>query len=338
MEPKSLLEKTLDNLPEFAREAVHETAALYELSQTRHSIEPDLYPIIYQMETTAICNLACPFCPRTTDLVPNKVRDMTATMDVKDMEKILDQMPWLESIELFHFGEPFAHKNFEHYVKACADRGIYTVIASNMLLASVAKVDRVFEAGLDFLVMDIDSLDPEKYAAARVGGNLIRLKERVEYALNHPLRPFTVAQTIMLDGKKEYTAKEFKAWTSRGVKMPDEIRYKFLDSFRGEADKAGVLQPEGLCREAFYGFSVHANGNVVPCDRDWGGENVMGNLHENTVADIWNGEAFDEFRRRMKSTDKPDMCKGCKEGALVNLRSQRHIQVNMFRGEEVWHD
>jgi radical SAM protein with 4Fe4S-binding SPASM domain len=83
---------------------------------------------------------------------------------------------------------------------------------------------------------------------------------------------------------------------------------------------------------------VHANGNVVPCDRDWAGENVMGNVFHQDVMEIWNGEKFKAFRAKMKSRDKPAMCKGCKEGRLVNARSQPHIQVNMFKGAEVYHD
>jgi radical SAM protein with 4Fe4S-binding SPASM domain len=320
------------NLPEFAFQKIDQHLIFQEMFHGKE-LKPFFRPRIYQIETTSRCNLACPFCPRTTDLLKNNVRDLNATMSLKNFTMVLDKMPWVKSLELFHFGEPFMHKDFENYVQACTERGIYTVVASNLLPATPEKIDKVFDAGLNFLVMDVDSLDPEKYASMRVNGRLRILQDRVKYILAHPKRPYTVAQTIKIDGVDEYTEDEFKRWT--GGLMPDEIRYKFLDSFRGEvAVEKEMLGPEDICREPFYGFTIHVNGNVVVCDRDWAGENIMGNIFEQTVSEIWYGEKYQKFRKQMLSNEKPDMCKKCPEGKLFNARSQPHIQVNMFKGLE----
>lgn len=336
-EIKQVLLDTINNLPSFAVIDLDVAAAIEELQATRHTIVKQPVPRIYQLETTSKCNLECPFCPRTIDLIKNNQRDMNIEMPLDKFEAVLDKMPWIKSLELFHFGEPFMHRNLHDYIAACKKRNIYVVVASNLLPATPVKIDKAFEAGLDFLVMDVDSLDPVRYAGMRVKGNLERLHKAVTYILSKPKskRPYAIAQTIMLDGKPEYTEQEFLEWT--GGLAADEIRYKFLDSFRDTVIHKEGLQPEDLCREAFYGMTVHVNGNVVPCDRDWAGENVMGNIFEQSVDEIWNGEKFETFRERMKSTNKPDMCKACTEGKLVNLRSQPHIQVNMFKGAEVYH-
>lgn len=332
--PVDPLAPILLNLPPFARAAVDRESALAELRATRHSIEPVAHPRVYQLETTSRCNLACPFCPRTTDLLVHSKRDLTATMTLADFEAILDKMPTpLRSLELFHFGEPFMHRDLEDYVAACRARGIYTVVASNLLPATPPKVTKVFEAGLDFLVMDVDSLDAQRYERARVGGSLALLRERVLDILSREKRPYCVAQTILLDGRPEYTEADFVEWT--GGLRADEVRYKFVDSFRGEIEDQGALAPDDLCREPFYGFSVHVNGDVVPCDRDWAGEAVMGNVLLQSVEEIWTGERYQRFREQMKSRNKPALCRRCPQGRLANLRSQPHVQVNMFRGMEV---
>jgi radical SAM protein with 4Fe4S-binding SPASM domain len=231
------------------------------------------------------------------------------------------------------------HDELPLFIGECKKRGIYTVIASNLIVATPRKIDAAFDAGLDFLVMDVDSLDPDRYAKMRVNGKLDILRDRVVHILRRPLgqRPYTVAQTIMLDGKPEYELSDLVKWT--GGLLPEELRYKFLDSFRGEIVDSvkGALRPEEVCREPFYGFTVHVNGNVVPCDRDWAGESVMGNVFEQTAIEIWNGEKYKEFRRQMKSDIKPVICQTCPEGRLINMRSQPHIQVNMFKGKEVHH-
>lgn len=333
----SKLDDVLANLPDFARASVDRDSALQELAETRETIEPTVLPRLYQVETTSRCNLRCPFCPRTTDLLGSGKRDLNEVMPLERFERLLDMMPWVRSLELFHFGEPFMQRDIHRYIAACKMRGVYTVIASNLLPATYDKIDAAFDAGLDFLVMDVDSLDPVKYAMARVGGTLGKLKPIVEYILSRGRpRPYIVAQTIMLNEKPEYTLDEFIEWT--GGLAPDEVRYKFLDSFRGEIVDKGGLPAEAVCREPFYGFTVHVNGNVVPCDRDWAGENVMGNVFEQTIEEIWNGPRYRAFRDQMKSTQKPAMCRACPEGTLINLRSQPMIQVNMFSGKEVQHD
>jgi radical SAM protein with 4Fe4S-binding SPASM domain len=335
MDAERLLLDTLDNLPGFVRPFIDVASAQAELAATVDTIEPVVMPRLYQIESTSRCNLKCTFCPRTTDLLKNGQRDLNAVMPLGQFCDVLDKMPWLRSLELFHFGEPFMHADLHLYIDACKARGIYVVVASNLLPATDKKIDAAFDAGLDFLVMDVDSLNAERYAAARVGGNLAQLQERVRYILQKARRPYCVAQTIMLDGKAEYTEAEFIEWTG-GLKA-DEVRYKFLDSFRGEIADKGYLGPTDFCREPFYGFTVHVNGNVVPCDRDWAGENVMGNIFEQSVEEIWSGPKYQEFRRQMKSPNKPAMCRMCDEGRLVNMRSQPMIQVNMFRGKEVHH-
>jgi len=327
------LKGVLSNLPDFTFEQMDFPALLSEVEQDRFTIEPVTLPRLYQVETTSRCNLACPFCPRTTDLKVHGQRDLNAVMPLGQFESILDQMPWVKSLELFHFGEPFMQNDIADYIAACTQRNIYTVIASNLLPATPDKLDRAFAAGLNFLVMDVDSLDPDRYASMRVNGRLDLLRERVINILSREQRPYAVAQTIMLNGVPEYTEAQFIDWT--GGLHADEVRYKFLDSFRGEIADKGGLQPDDVCREAFYGMTIHVNGNVVPCDRDWAGLNVMGNIFEQSPLEIWNGPKYAEFRRRMKSTDKPEMCQHCPEGRLFNARSQGHIQVNMFKGNEV---
>lgn len=332
------LSRVLGNLSEYTYPMLDLEALKKELEQTRETIEPVEQPRLYQVETTTRCNLECTFCPRTIDLKVNKQRDLEATMPINQFVRVLNNFPNLQSIELYHFGEPFMHKDFDEYVRICAHRGITVLIATNLLPATPEKIDAVFEAGEGFLYfcMDVDSLDATRYASMRVRGNLRMLQERVRYVLKHPRRPYCVVHGVGVDGHPEYTPEQLQEWLGDDCPMPDEVRVKYLDSFRGATTqhKQG-MQPEDLCREPFYGCTVQVNGNVVPCNRDWAGEAVMGNIFEQSIEEIWRGEKFRAFQAQMKSTDKPDICKKCAEGRLFNARSQPRVQLNMFLGKEV---
>lgn len=326
-------EECLRHMPPFVRPTVDLTYLQEEIDMTCKTAYAQARPRLYHVETTLRCNLRCPFCPRTQELLHRDLRDLDGVLPLHTFIRLLDQMPWVESVELFHFGEPFMDRHFYRYVEECSKRSIYSVIASNLGPANEKAVDRAFGAGLGYLVMDIDSLDPERYAAARVGMTLERLRRRVQYVLRHPRRPYCCAQMIWLEGAEPYTAEDIARWAD--APPPDDVHYKFFDSYHGAMADKGILRPTDLCRESFYGFAVLADGGVVPCVRDWAGESRMGNIADQSVVDIWNGEQFRRFREQMKSDQKPPMCRKCPEGRLLNARSVPVMQINMFDGEEL---
>ncbi|MGB7623406.1 MAG: radical SAM/SPASM domain-containing protein, partial [Terriglobia bacterium] len=54
---------------------------------------------------------------------------------------------------------------------------------------------------------------------------------------------------------------------------------------------------------------ISPGGDVTPCCVF--GTSVLGNVNDNTVEEIWNGEPYKEFRRRFRSSDPVDCCKNC---------------------------
>jgi len=54
---------------------------------------------------------------------------------------------------------------------------------------------------------------------------------------------------------------------------------------------------------------IVANGDVAPCHIFY--DLVLGNLHENSIVDIWNGEKYKRFRDYMESKKFMSICPGC---------------------------
>lgn len=324
------VESVLGNLPAWTHAEIDTDSLTRELNGPHSAAD---MPRLYQVEVTTRCGLRCGFCPRT-EMAQGKTkanRGLAQDMPMDRFVGLLDSMPWVKSIELFHFGEPFLAPDFHLYVRECKKRGIYTVAASNMANAHPAAYLQAFAEGLNFLVMDIDSVEKAGYETARTGARWETMRANVRAVLAANTRPYCVAQSIALDGVKPYSEAEFMVF-SGGLK-PDEYRHKFLDSFRGAAARATPLA--GICREAFYGLTVQVNGDVVVCDRDYAGENVMGNLFRQGLQEIWNGPRYAAFRADMLAGKYWPMCANCSEGSLFNARSQPHIQVNMFKGGRV---
>jgi radical SAM protein with 4Fe4S-binding SPASM domain len=57
---------------------------------------------------------------------------------------------------------------------------------------------------------------------------------------------------------------------------------------------------------------VTSSGVVQPCCMVMGDDRVaLGRLTEQSFAEIWAGPAYQEFRRRLRGDDPPDVCRGC---------------------------
>lgn len=65
-----------------------------------------------------------------------------------------------------------------------------------------------------------------------------------------------------------------------------------------------------FCSMAASYSKIEPNGKVFPCCRG-PKELEMGNVNEQTFEQIWNGEKYRDFRRRMNARDYPEVCRTC---------------------------
>jgi len=74
-------------------------------------------------------------------------------------------------------------------------------------------------------------------------------------------------------------------------------------------DSLGEMHP-GFCQMAMNYVKVTPDGKVFPCCRG-PSELEMGNVLETPFEEIWNGSAYQEFRRRMFAREYFDVCASC---------------------------
>jgi len=79
---------------------------------------------------------------------------------------------------------------------------------------------------------------------------------------------------------------------------------------------AAGARPWAGCQRPWTVSYVTANGTVLPCciapwtAKDYRGI-ILGNVFEQPLAAIWNGDAYRRFRMAFESQTPPDPCKGC---------------------------
>ena len=88
-----------------------------------------------------------------------------------------------------------------------------------------------------------------------------------------------------------------------------------------------ILRQNGhFCHQAASYMKVDTDGTVYPCCRA-PAELRMGNAHEQSLGEIWNGPKYRDLRRRFHSGDLPAPCRGCTglEGPAHNRRPEDTI-------------
>src|SRR5262249_12919010 len=93
------------------------------------------------------------------------------------------------------------------------------------------------------------------------------------------------------------------------VVNPPALRGVLPDLLLHTADFLRRRHPR-FCAMAAYYLKILPNGDVFPCCR--GPEELkMGNTNTATIEEIWNGERYRGFRRRMHAGDYPAVCRTC---------------------------
>lgn len=107
-----------------------------------------------------------------------------------------------------------------------------------------------------------------------------------------------------------------------------------LDESVSESDTAESLTHR-KCFEPWERMHIEADGNVRTCPA-LANNIVAGNLNENSIEEIWNGEVFQNFRRTTNSDNPPEPCKRCTHNFHKNFEredvwDQRDLDLGIYK-------
>ena len=135
------------------------------------SYGPDLLnqgyvPLCIDIETAAICDLACPFCYRESLATPDKI------INEKLFKSIVDQAAdmGVPSMKFNYRGEPLMHPKLPKMINYAKQKGILeTIINTNATHLTEETSKSLIDAGLDFMIYSFDGGTKETYEKMRPG-------------------------------------------------------------------------------------------------------------------------------------------------------------------------
>lgn len=286
-------------------------------------------PSIYAIELTAACDLSCPMCLRTVDMV-NKRPTLLKT---ELLQIMLDRGDFAGSsyIELQLAGEPTIHPKLTEIIRFMKHKAHVLVGLSthglNMQKSGIA--DALCE--LDALTISVDSIDEDVYAKMRYPSTLPRLMENLDYFFavcrdriyDGGKLPFIELQLVVApdvvagstgDPKGLLSLMERRGWDQFASVRTTQDCFKEMRSLH--SDPAGTVKRwEQICINPFTTVNVSQDGDVVSCcyifDVNKNHINYYGNLYENSLEEIWQSDRLRAMRESQVTGKLKDSCAKC---------------------------
>ena len=324
-------------------------------------------PLCLDIETAAICDLACPFCFREFTATPDKIIDEKICYDLIDQAVALK----IPSIKFNWRGEPLLHPKLPELISYAKKRGILeTIINTNATQLKGKLAEKLILSGLDFIIYSFDGGTKETYEKMRPGRfkknsfedtysnikNFKLLKDKMNSKL-----PYTKIQMILMketfNEKKQFFNNfekyvddvSLSQYTERGAKIEDldedslsqyyhelsinklPLGTAYLRDAFGKIKLATGRKP---CEQPFQRLLVTYEGRVAMCCYDWGATYPVG---------YTNKKAFDnlkDYKNIVENVAKNkkgfELLKAVKmPKKLNNLTRSTNTLSEIWHGEEI---
>jgi radical SAM protein with 4Fe4S-binding SPASM domain len=283
-------------------------------------------PVFFTIETVNSCNFRCVYCPQSDQ--GNHFVNGQGIMSLENFKHIVANLQSafdVRVVSLHRDGEPLMNKRLEEFIRHLTESGVYVTVSSNCSLIGEERARTLIESGLRMIGTDFCA-DAELYERLRVRGvwektlagirNMLRAAEAKKVDFQVVIKDLATngcspAQAAVL---MEQTRKLFSS--DRGVTiMPVYLHNALGESLvnLSNSPTASGSISYTRCHQPWVNFTVDFAGRVVGCCRDLRSEYVVGNLLEESAADIWNGERMRRLRQALaaKRPAEINICNAC---------------------------
>ena len=278
------------------------------------------------IEITNVCGLKCSFCP--TKELPNKEMDLDFFESL-----ILQAKHYTKEIACHVVGDPLTQSNLSEYLDIIHKHGLKAMLTTSGYFLKKHSFETLFHPAVKQINISLNSFNKndtslsfEQYMTPVLDLCMEKLKREEELFIN--LRVWNLDELMserefneILFEKLSQTFSETlpletlsleKVYEERpkSIRLASKILVHFDNYFEWPSLK-NERYGDGTCQGLQSHVAVLASGKVVPCCLDCDGIIELGDLHEQSLAEI------------LSSKRALDMLEGFKEGLAVEELCQK---------------
>ena len=304
-----------------------EQETLYSLLSQAHrkklsEVIPLEMPLSLYVDPSSHCNFHCRFCARNHKDYRNYAgQDCFLGMDIfRKLSQEIKEWGVLKSLKLYYLGEPFLNPNILEMVHDVMCLGIAERIEittnGSMLTQELSEgllsLCRQYTTIPLYLRFSIYSVKRERhYYLTSSPIDVQQIHDNIAYLWKirtekQQKLPFIYVKMIDPCSEERRNFIEYYRDIADEVQIEEPMNWNGYENFRFDAPYNSQPQclnnglQEGRSRKAcpypFYSLVINADADVVCCCVDWNRMTKVGNLREQTLKDIWFGNALHEFQ------------------------------------------
>jgi len=279
------------------------------------------------VELTNRCNFNCPFC-----LVGQQnSQDSVAHADLKrqfgDIELSLVQKIVVDAkafgmteILLTFQGEPLLHPQVAEFIRISRKAGLKTIIFTNGYLLKPEFSRKLIRSGLNSILFSVDGASDDSYRQNRSGGKFNKVYQNMndmsQLARDENSKINIIWQFIVLRNNEHEVETARKMADAIGVKFQPKTFAESVPELKAKNPQYQRKLLNKPCRDLVRAMWVYWNGDVVPCCYDLTGKEILGNVKNESLQEIWYNQRYTSFRNRIDeavvhTNNEPELCKGC---------------------------
>ena len=276
--------------------------------------EMTAFPSYFEIETVNACNASCPMC--TIDDWDRRDGLMSDDVFLKIAHEIGEHTDTVKRVQLFRDGEPLIDKKLALRTAIMKGVGVGKVgISTNAALLTPAKSRDLLEAGMDEVILSIDSLVPSTYERIRPPLKFDTVFANVLGFIHERDRLGSTCQAWVRMIRQEANRAEwpmFEAYWRKILRPSDRVDYRNIHNWGVQLKDFRQIAPADTVKPCVALWSlmvIFANGDVPRCNVDYNLKHPLGNVRDTSIAELWT--RHEALRAQHMSGVRESICNGC---------------------------
>jgi len=300
-------------------------------------------PLVIYVEPSSFCNLACTFCPQF--ISPEAIHKQNMSFDL--FKKMIDDLKnFPDKPKLMRFcglGDSLFNKEFLEMVKYASKANVVErleLISNGLLLND--KLIKELPLYLDRIIISIEGLSNEEYVQFTTKkidfDGFVEKLARLHKAEGDCIRHIKIHSAAITNNTKKqffydtfgdicdeiYIENLVDLWPQMTSNLGTDVGHRFDGGIRNKVD---------VCPQIFKSMQVNSDGRVLPCCIDWAGVNIIGDIKNEEMKDVWDGKVLKKLRNVHLKGERFDIdpCKGCTMNEFSEKDNIDHMAKDIYK-------
>ncbi len=303
-------------------------------------------PKTVMISPTDACNLRCKSCWRLEKKSNLQIKEELPFDKIKQIIKECKELK-VKTIDLTGGGEPFYRKDIFEVIRLVKKYGMKATLTTNGTLLDQERIERIIKLGLDDICFSIESgkenindnlrgkgvykkiiqtlkilnLFKEysekpviRFATVITKENYKELDSLIELSVKYKISAINFSVLLEWSTNKELSMKKEKDALKILKDIDLKLKKKKIYSNIQSILEYGLFEhePPKFCFAPWEMIFINSRGEVLACCTLASHyENIIGNVNEQSLSQIWQGNKMARFRKRIKEGNYFKECSKC---------------------------